>query len=242
MTNARVTHVLLDFFGTLVDYSPSRVGQGYRRTHALAGSLGVDLPYGEFLAETDAEFARFDARSQLANREFSMQEMMEALLSRLLGRAPAPDRVTALVDSYIAEWNGGVVYPATTAPVINALASQFRLAVVTNTHQADLVPSHLTALGIAARFDLVVTSVELGWRKPHPRIYAETLRRLGIAAPQAIFVGDTFTADYAGPRAAGIAALLLDPAGRADIPAEHRLDSLTELPAALTRFVKKGAE
>ena len=41
MTADGITHVLLDFFGTLANYSPSRTEQGYHRTHALARSLGV---------------------------------------------------------------------------------------------------------------------------------------------------------------------------------------------------------
>ncbi len=38
-----MTVVFFDFFGTLVDYSPSRTEQGYHRTHASLDELGVDL-------------------------------------------------------------------------------------------------------------------------------------------------------------------------------------------------------
>jgi putative hydrolase of the HAD superfamily len=64
---------------------------------------------------------------------------------------------------------------------VDTLAYRFRLAVVNNTHQADLLPAHLSAMGIAHRFDTFVTSVEVGWRKPRPAIYATALRRFHIA-------------------------------------------------------------
>jgi putative hydrolase of the HAD superfamily len=227
------THVLLDFFGTLVDYSASRTEQGYARSHALLLSLGADLSYDQFLQAWSAESSGYDERSALDDSEFSMEEVSAVFLARVLNREPDGAEIAALVDTYLAEWNTGVVYPATTSETVDALASRFRLAVVTNTHQADLVPKHLSAMGIADRFEAVVTSVEVGRRKPHPAIYAETLGRLGIPASNAIFVGDDYQADYAGPRAAGMAAFLIGASAREEVPGDNRLTSLAELPERL---------
>jgi putative hydrolase of the HAD superfamily len=115
------------------------------------------------------------------------------------------------------------------AALLSELTQRHRLAVVTNTHQADLVPTHLTAMGVASAIEVVITSVEIGWRKPHPAIYAAALDALGVVAADCTFVGDTRRPDYDGPRAAGIHALLIDPDGVEDIPAEHRLASILDL-------------
>lgn len=225
--------IIFDFFGTLVDYSPSRTEQGYYRSHKLAESMGAELEYAEFLREWSAESALFDARSEVDDSEFSMQEVSGAFLSRILNRRPSRIEISALADSYVAEWNTGVVYPAPTRGIIESLAQRFRLAVVTNTHQPDLVPNHLVAMGIADRFETVVTSVEIGWRKPHPVIYEEVLRRLGITAGSAVFVGDNYTADYLGPKAAGMTAFLIDSSSHVDVPDFQRLHSLSDLPERL---------
>lgn len=92
------------------------------------------------------------------------------------------------MQTYLSEWNTAVVYPPGIADLVGALAE---LAVVTNSHQAGVVPAHLSAMGIAGRFEAVVISVEVGWRKPHPAIYATALQRLGIAADNAVFAGDS---------------------------------------------------
>jgi phosphoglycolate phosphatase-like HAD superfamily hydrolase len=55
----------------------------------------------------------------------------------------------------------------------------------------------------------------------------------GLVGANAIFVGDSFAADYAGPAAAGLTAFLVDPAGRHRVPADLRLRSLDDLPARL---------
>jgi putative hydrolase of the HAD superfamily len=228
-----VTHVLLDFFGTLVNYSPSRTGQGYHDSHDLIRAMGADISYAGFLQAWTAESASFDARSASDDSEFSMTELACAFLAGLLGRAPDPAGITAFVSCYLREWNSGVTYPQGMAGVVADLAQHCRLAIVTNTHQPDLVPAHLDAMGIAHYFDEVVTSVEVGWRKPHPVIYAEALRRLGIPAVAAVFAGDTYTADYVGPAAAGMTAFLIDPANKHGVPAGSRLRDLSDLPERL---------
>jgi putative hydrolase of the HAD superfamily len=85
-----VTHVLIDFFGTLVEYSPSRTEQGYTASHALVRSMGVDLGYERFLTEWAAESARFDRRSAADDSEFSMAEVATAFLSSRRGQQYAP--------------------------------------------------------------------------------------------------------------------------------------------------------
>ena len=62
--------------------------------------------------------------------------------------------------------------------------------------------------------EAVVSSAWAGARKPHPRIFEATLGKLGVAASDALFVGDTWGPDVVGPRAMGMAALYLRRPGR----------------------------
>ena len=68
----------------------------------------------------------------------------------------------------------------------------------------------LISSGLAPEaFDVVVTSARAGARKPHPRIYRHTLERCGVAADEALFVGDTWGPDVAGPRSMGMRPVLV---------------------------------
>ena len=84
------------------------------------------------------------------------------------------------------------------------------LAVVSNTEDGRLRDA-LGAAGIADRFDLLVDSHLVGARKPDPAIFRYALERLGVAAGEAAFVGDSYAHDALPARAAGLRAVLLDP-------------------------------
>jgi putative hydrolase of the HAD superfamily len=62
----------------------------------------------------------------------------------------------------------------------------------------------IESAGLDGRADVVVSSAWVGARKPHPRIYTHTLARLGVEPGDALFVGDTWGPDVAGPLAAGM--------------------------------------
>ena len=75
------------------------------------------------------------------------------------------------------------------------------------------VRSILEAAGLADALDFVIDSCVVGVEKPDPRIFALGLREAGVAAGEAVYVGDLYSVDVLGARAAGIDAILLDPRG-----------------------------
>lgn len=161
-----------------------------------------------------------------------------AIFAASLGAAPSElttDDLDKFVAAYLDEWNTGVTDIDGLASMLAEMGRTHRLAVVTNTHAPDLVPGHLRRMGLDGAFDAVITSVEVGRRKPHPAIYAAALARMGVEPQRCVFVGDTHGPDYVGPRAAGMSARLIDPAGRyADrVPVADRLVSVLDLVASL---------
>jgi putative hydrolase of the HAD superfamily len=220
-----VTHVLFDFFGTLVAYSPSRTEQGYPRSHALLRAAECRLDYDAFLALWSEVSDALEVEAERTHREFSMRELADAFLLRALGTSP-PALAEALVTTYLAEWNAGVRDLDGAAALLRRLAGRFTLGVVSNTNDADLVRGHLDRMGVLPLFARVVTSVELGMRKPSPAIFAHAVQALGAAPERCVYVGDTYDADYRGATGAGLLAFLIDPRARAPIPEAHRLESL----------------
>src|SRR5207302_1898364 len=57
--------------------------------------------------------------------------------------------------------------------------------------------------------DAVITSAELGSRKPQAAIFAAGLELVGVGVGDALHVGDSVDEDVAGARAAGIDVVLL---------------------------------
>lgn len=228
------THILFDFFGTLVRYSPSRTEQGYPRSFALVTGAGARFDYAAFLGLWSEVSAEFDRGAEQTLREFSMLEVGHAFLLRALRRTPEPRLVEQFVGAYLAEWNQGVAYLKGIQQLLDRLSSRYTLSIVTNTHQPDLVPEHLRRMGVSQRFRAVVTSVEFGLRKPHPGIFAHALDRLTAESQECVYVGDDFEADYRGALAAGVDALLIDPMRRTPTPEAARLESIFDLEARLS--------
>ena len=69
--------------------------------------------------------------------------------------------------------------------------------------------------------DVVIDSTIVGFAKPQPEIFALALEALGIAAGDAVHVGDTASADVDGAHAAGVRPLHLDPFGDCPYPTGH---------------------
>jgi putative hydrolase of the HAD superfamily len=86
-----------------------------------------------------------------------------------------------------------------------------RLAVVSNSN--GTVARLLEALDLARWLDAVVDSGVVGCEKPDPRIFRHAAAALGVEAAEAVHVGDLYSIDVVGARAAGARAILLDPVG-----------------------------
>jgi putative hydrolase of the HAD superfamily len=79
---------------------------------------------------------------------------------------------------------------------------------------SDDVPAVWAETQLHGLFDAEVFSCDVGMRKPDPRIYALACERLGVAAENAIFVGDGANDELAGAERVGMRAVCVLPPGR----------------------------
>ena len=68
-------------------------------------------------------------------------------------------------------------------------------------------------LGLTAHVDFVLDSAEVGVEKPDPRIFELALAQARLDPSGAAYLGDLYSVDVRGARAAGMRAVLLDPGG-----------------------------
>ncbi len=211
--------VLYDFDGTLAD-STELIMRCYR--HTMAAHLGEAPPDEEWLSgfgmTLETQVARF-ARSA-AERE-------------------------AMLDTYRThqrEHHDAMLRPFPgTLETVEALAARgLGLAIVTSKHREATLRG-MGLCGIVDHFPVIVTPEDVAEPKPHPEPVLHALERLGVAAGEAVFVGDS-PHDMAAGRAAGVrtAGALWGPFPRAALEAE-RPDWLLEAPEAVLRLVEDVA-
>lgn len=100
-------------------------------------------------------------------------------------------------------------FPETISTLINIKAKGYRLGVISNGITIKQWEK-LIRLGIYPFFDEVVTSDEVGFEKPHGRIFEEALNRMGCSAEKSVMIGNKFTEDIMGAVNAGMSAILVN--------------------------------
>lgn len=131
------------------------------------------------------------------------------------------------------------LYGDVTGVLAELRAQVDHLVLITNGPD-DTQRDKLAVTGLDRRFDLVLTSGEVGFAKPDPRIFERALQELGLDRRSVWHVGDSVSHDVTGARNAGLAAgvwLNRTVPDRED--AEPRrwweIASLSELPALWER-------
>ena len=130
---------------------------------------------------------------------------------------------------------------------LRRLRPHYRLLVATNADDSGErdVRAALARVGLDALVDGVVTSRDVGARKPDAAFYraaccAPAATALPLAPARAVMVGDSWPNDVAGAKAAGLRAVWFNPSRRAR-PAgaaapDAEIRRLAELPQALARL------
>jgi HAD superfamily hydrolase (TIGR01549 family) len=219
--------VLFDLFDTLVRFDRERLpevridGRVVRSTaghlHRIVTTIAPDVTLERLYAALLESWREAERRRAIDHREVAAPERFAHLL-RCLTLDPAacpPDLIQRLLETHRRELSRAAQFPAHHGPLLADLAGRYRLAVVSNFDYTPTAVGLLEEAGVAHLFETVLVSDAFGWRKPSPAIFAEALRRLGVPAREALFVGDRADIDVAGAQGAGIPAVWLNPAGEA---------------------------
>lgn len=120
------------------------------------------------------------------------------------------ERIAKWRDRYnlpVGLWNAPE--PAAEAALELVRAAGVRAAVISNSNGS--VRSILADLGLTRWLEFVIDSQEVGVEKPDPEIFRLALERSAVRAEEAAYIGDLYSVDVLGARAAGMRAILLDP-------------------------------
>ena len=212
--------VFFDFYGTLAGWRSG--GERIQAQAARAEGLQVDerlLGAGyraadAYLAEENA--VRSVSRRTTAERDAVFAEYERRLLAEAGAHADAAAamRVWRRVDAapkQFAAYDDAL-------PTLTALRA---LGVVTGviSNMGGGLDAHLEGVGLLAAVDAAVSSGEVGVGKPHAPIFRAALTRAGVAASEALHVGDSYSGDVLGAQAAGMEAVFLDRDGMEGAPA-----------------------
>jgi len=161
-------------------------------------------------------------------------------------RAVAFDFGHTLVDEEKDAANPLELRPIHLMPDVSEILSRIPvpMAVWANTRTATSsdLRQFLDRTGIGRFFTCVVTSVDVGFRKPAPQFFDFALRKCGLARDEVLFVGNQLNTDIAGGQSYGIRTVWLSGSAYRstdetlppqDVRPTHTIHTLRQLPSLL---------
>jgi putative hydrolase of the HAD superfamily len=221
-----VRAVLFDLDDTLFDH------RGCSRDALSAVQIGDDALRGvpmDALEKTHAQILEElhgDVSLGRVPLEQARLERFRRLLS-MSGRAPAENVVARTAATYRDRYRQVRRAVHGARELLHALSARVRVGIVSN-NLYDEQQEKLEACGLAPFVGALVVSERVGVSKPDPAIFVAALDELGCTAADAVMVGDSWTADIAGARAAGIRPIWFNPLG-ADTPDGQPVEQLRSL-------------
>ncbi len=199
--------LLLDALGTLVrledPVAPLR--------EVMVRRFAIGLSEAQAGAALAAEIAFYRAHLSTGRDRESLRGLRRASAEVLRGVLPpsrelsriAPDELTdALLESLRFSAYGDA------APALAALRERGVAMVVVSNWDVSL-HEVLARASLSPLLDGIVTSAEVGARKPAPEVFQHALALAGARPEEALHVGDSLREDVEGARAAGIEPVLL---------------------------------
>jgi FMN phosphatase YigB (HAD superfamily) len=208
--------VLFDLFGTVALFRQEKLpvfewqGKTSRSTMGKLRTVVEEklpaMPFDRFftaLSEVSRELGEARAREM---REFSSAHRFTLILLRT-GLADSPETrqiAEELSLAHMALLANATDIPPSHVGLLAQTHGQYGVALVSNFDHAPTARLILRRDGVGGYFHQVVISHEHGWRKPHPRIFTDTLATLEVEPGEALFIGDSPQDDILGARSVGM--------------------------------------
>ena len=168
---------------------------------------------------------------QYAAGEISQAELRETRFVRFFQELGVEGPAVEFGDKYLERAPRKTNLMPGAFEVIQDLAAHFPLYILTNGFD-DIQYVKIEGAGMRGFFQEIITSQQVGTKKPSPLFYEYALERAGILAEDALMIGDHVEADVRGALNVGIPAIHYNPFSiETDLP--HEIQHLDELRALL---------
>lgn len=119
-----------------------------------------------------------------------------------------PEFLGEAVEAYLHALVAALPLPEGLPALLGRLRTRYRLGIITNYPYSPGTRMLLKEKGIDGFFDAVVVSADWEFVKPHPLLFRQAARELGVDISALLHVGDDWEADIVGAAAAGAQSVL----------------------------------
>jgi len=226
---SRTAAVFFDVDFTLIHPGPRFQGVGY---HATCVRHGLQVDAARFEQAVAGAAAVLESSDQLYAASLYV-DYTRRIIELMGGSGPGADAAARELYDEWAQHHPFSLYDDVTETLQQLRRQGVRLGLISNSHRPlDTFRSHFELDDLIS---VSVSSSDHGFLKPHPKIFQSALELMQVSASDAVMVGDSFTQDVMGARAAGMRGILLargvpDRRAGADVTV---IRGLSELPGVL---------
>jgi putative hydrolase of the HAD superfamily len=201
----QITAIGFDLFNTLITVEAQALERALDRLINSLRQSGFTLDSTPFrwayrqIALQFVEEARRDGR-ETHNRFW----IGAALESQGYHVSPDDPRIATAVNAYFSAFLDYCRLIPGTAEMLGTLKGPYRLGLLSNFTHGPAAREIIDRVGLTPFFDVVLISGELGYRKPHPRVYHRLIENLGVERHEILYVGDDPEPDIHGAQRVGL--------------------------------------
>lgn len=197
--------VIFDFIGTLAKVENYSLEDSEEKLFESLVADGFVVDHGCFMDAYDKAYRKYrDVRYRQLVEVNNAVWVSDALNLLDFATTPEDTCVKKAVSRFFEDYLSALRLRRFARLTLGELSGLCYIGLVSNFTHAPVVYAGLRELKINDYFNVVLVSQAIGWRKPSPEIFKETLRRLDVGADEVVFVGDTPLEDIQGAKNVGM--------------------------------------
>ncbi len=206
--------VFFDLYNTLVTYDPPREVIEAR----ILKEFGIEVsPEALLRPITTAddfiykEHARFPISKRSKEETTALYMQYHGIVLKEAGLEASEKLIAGILGKWMSFDLKMVLFDDVALALTGLKERGLVLGLISNVDR-DIAPFY-QGLGLSAWLQVMVTSQEVGFNKPHPEIFQAALKQAGVKPEEAIYVGDQYKIDVLGANGVGMVGILLDRGG-----------------------------
>jgi putative hydrolase of the HAD superfamily len=197
--------IIFDFIGTLTNVKNYNLENSKMKLYKALVDAGFNISAESFLeAYTQAHekyrIIRYEKLVEVTNAIW----ISEALNNLGFEAGPDDARIKTAVNIFFEDYLNSLELRHCVKRLLKKAFIEYKLGIISNFTYAPVIYAGLRKLNINKFFNAVLVSEDVGWRKPHIKIFQEALQRLSVKAEETVYVGDSPAEDIAGAKKSGM--------------------------------------
>lgn len=223
--------VFFDVDFTLIYPGPAFQGEGYR---AFCARHGIQVDAQRFSAAVIGASQILDREQDGVYNAQIFIDYVAHIIRSMGGSGAAVEPCAAEIYEEWAACQHFLLYDDVPAALEELVNQDILIGLISNSHRC--LESFQEHFELDNLIDVAISSSQHGYMKPHPSIFEAALKHAGVAAADAVMVGDSLRQDIEGARRVGMRGVLVrrsDTPTAPNVPDVPVVRTLLELPALL---------